>query len=67
MPAELEPGDFIFNRFIESIEPVESSEHIRFIFEDGSDKIWPWLAPLRAGRPEGPLWMEDISVNPEIL
>jgi len=67
LPEELEPGDLVFGSFIESIEPVESSEHILIVFEDGTDKVWPWRAPVRAGRPEGPIYMEDVPVNREIL
>ena len=68
MPEELEPGDFVFNRVIESIEPVESAMECLIVFEDGSDRRWPWQAPVRAGRSEGlgPA-TEDVVIKGEFL
>ena len=67
-PLELEPGDFVFQRFIESIEPVESSLELLLVFEDGSEKRWPVQAPVRVGRSEGPgLATEDVVIKGEFL
>jgi hypothetical protein len=70
-PEELQPGDYVCLKddsgWIESLEPMESSMEVRIVFQDGDDKIWPWRAPIRVGRPEGPKYMEDVSVNPKIL
>jgi hypothetical protein len=63
-PLEMERGDFVFDKWLESIEPVEGPDHCMLVFEDDSTKIWPLAAPVRVGRRSG--W-EDESVNPKYL
>ena len=64
-PEELEPGDYLWEKWVESVEPVESPKHCLIVFSDETSREWPLDAPVRIGRPRG--YPEDVTVDPGIL